>query len=114
MTIARSIPAEFHLLGAPVVLAAASTSASAPIDSGKPRPFHMVAYTGGEVDLGFFGRAIFDLVGMDTPGDQVMPILRQHDGRLIAGQSKAIAKNASLEVDGELYPSTASGRGGGG
>ncbi|HYE91768.1 MAG TPA: hypothetical protein VEA38_12140 [Terriglobales bacterium] len=102
MTAPRTIPAEFRLNGEPVKLVAADAGAKTPRCS-------MVLYS-GKPFVGWGFNAILDLDGLEIATDQVMPILRQHDGAAIVGQSDKITKAGALEVHGDVYPELDAGR----
>lgn len=107
MTAARTVPAEYRLTGsAPIKLADALIQAN-----GKPsRRFEGVAYTGAVVQLGYYGRAIFDLEGFEIDS-QHKPALRQHDPKHIAGFTDKIEVRADgVYVEGVLSATTEAGR----
>jgi len=75
----------------------------------KTREFEMVAYTGAEVDLGFFDRDpwIFDIEGIEL-GERV-PILRDHDPSRVVGHGAASRGEvgvlaSGVVIDSEHFP----------
>lgn len=75
-------------------------------DDGTDRnEFMMTAYTGQILDLGWFGRYIFDLNGMTTKAK--IPILREHKRDRVVGHSKkAWAENGNFLISGEFSKAT--------
>lgn len=70
-----------------------------------PRQFQMLAYTGDEIEVpGLFGdvRMVLSLDGMQV--SESMPILRQHDPKLIVGMATGWQKaNDGLRLSGPVY-----------
>jgi hypothetical protein len=72
------------------------------------RKFAMRAYTGEVVDLEG-ERMVFDLRGVEY--DQTVPILRQHNPELIAGQSSSVVVTEdAILIEGDLYNQADCGR----
>lgn len=68
----------------------------------------MLAYTGAVVDR-YWGKAVFDLGGMDCPVP--MPILFNHDGNLIVGHATSAEKtDEGLVLEGIVSDKTEKGR----
>lgn len=76
-------------------------------DKRKVRTFRMVAYTGAAVQR-FFGRAIFDLDGLEH-GDKV-PMLFVHDDKRIVGFADKVELGEELVLSGSLSNVTQDGR----
>lgn len=95
-------------VGEPIQLA--KVKASEHEDEDEIRNVNMLAYTGREVDFGFFGgRMIFDLAGAEIP-KQVVPFLRQHDANRPVGQSTSVSKNSrNLRMLGTISKVTPAG-----
>lgn len=67
--------------------------------------FMMTAYTGQVLDLGWFGRYVFDLNGMKAKAK--IPILREHKRDRVVGYSKkAWAENGNFLISGEFSRAT--------
>lgn len=100
----RTIPTEFRLTSQPFALLGAEAA-------DKVARFDMCLYS-GKPFTGWGLNAILDLEGCAIPASQKMPMLRQHNGALIAGQSDSITATATdgIRVKGEVYPDTESGR----
>lgn len=105
MSAPRTIPETFFLRGEAVTIDGAAAEGS------EKRRFAMTLYSGRPFN-GWGFNAILDLDGLEIAADQVMPILRQHSGTLVVGQSDKIAKSAAkgIQVEGEIYPDTGAGR----
>lgn len=61
----------------------------APATAGKLKTFSMVAYTGGQMDVGFGGAVVVDLDGMKVTS-KPRPILHQHDPFAVVGHTSAV------------------------
>lgn len=67
--------------------------------------FQMTAYTGQVIDLGWFGRYVFDVSGMQAKAK--IPILREHSRDRVVGWSrKAWADGKNFLISGEFSNST--------
>ena len=73
----------------------------------KHRRFRMLAYSGVEVSR-IFGRAIFDISGIDTGAK--LPILLDHDSSQRAGFADKIRLGDSIELEGVISRVTGAGR----
>lgn len=88
------------------------TAAEAPAQDAAPKPrrFKMLAYTGGEMIVGGFGRVVVDVAGVQLPAG-AFPILVGHDIAKIAGIGQAVkADGGKIRIDGTLSSVTASGQ----
>ena len=69
------------------------------------RTFYVTAYTGKPVDLGFWGKIIFDLSGLQTK--ERVPILRDHRRDKIVGFSRRIwVDESGLHLRGDFSKTT--------
>lgn len=67
--------------------------------------FHMVAYTGQVIDLGFFGRYVFDVSGMKAKSK--IPILREHKrDRVVGWSTHSQVEGKNFLVSGKFSGST--------
>lgn len=106
MSATRTIPAKFTISGGDPV--AITVAAAADGKATSPR-FDMVLNSGQPFD-GFGFPCILDMAGGKLPAEGKMPILRQHRGDLLAGQSDRVTvENGALRVAGDVYPDLASG-----
>jgi len=64
-------------------------------------PFTGVAYAGGVVKLGYFGKIIVDLASFKTQSKT--PMLFHHDGKKIVGHGKVNIEDGKLTVEGFVY-----------
>lgn len=55
----------------------------------KPKRFAMTAYTGGMIQVGYWGNVVFDLAGLAASGDMI-PSLLHHDPAQIVGHTDKI------------------------
>jgi phage head maturation protease len=77
-------------------------------ESGQPRRFRMVAYTGAEVTRSY-GRAIADLSGISIPSK--LPILLNHDENSVVGYAdKAELTERGLELSGQIIEDEPAGK----
>ena len=100
----RKIPAHFRLTGEgpDVTLAAA--------DADGQRQFEMRAYTGAPVEIGIWGKVIFDLDGMRL-GRQRKPILLQHDPGQIVGYATEVERDEKgIRMAGRMSAKTDAAR----
>jgi hypothetical protein len=79
-------------------------------ENGEPSDgFMITAYTGQVIDMGFWGRFVFDLKGMKLA--QKIPILREHERDRVVGYStKTWAEGANLLLSGKFSGKTQDGR----
>lgn len=81
-------------------------------DTSKPEQsnaFHMTAYTGQVIDLGWWGRYIFDVSGMKAKAK--IPILREHQrDRVVGWSTHARAEGKNFLVSGHFSGSTSDAR----
>ena len=104
MSAQRTIPAKFTISGGGPV--AISTAAATEGKAASAR-FDMVLNSGAPFD-GFGFPCILDMAGGKIA--QTVPILRQHKGELLAGQSDRVeVKDGRLLVAGDIYPDLAAG-----
>lgn len=96
----RAIPVEVRFA------AAAPATVLAATEQAKEPRLEMCAYSGGPMDLGMSGPMYVDLSGMAIP--DAMPILRQHEGTLVVGQSTSIKQaGGKLDVVARLFTTAA-------
>lgn len=103
-----TLPTEIRFSGGEgslLVVAAAAADGDGPKKDA--RRLEMVAYSGGPMLIGAYPMYA-DLDGMEIAADQVMPLLRQHDGNRIAGQTTEIAKTPKgLTIKATLFDTEA-------
>ena len=75
--------------GAAEVADGAEPQPEATATAGKLKTFSMVAYTGGQMDVGFGGAVVVDLDGMKVTS-KARPILHQHDPSAVVGHTSAV------------------------
>lgn len=77
----------------------------------KPRRFSMLAYTGAAVERSF-GKAVFDLSGIEMPPSGRVPILLNHDENKIVGFADTLEMDAErgLVLSGVISEHTEEGR----
>lgn len=80
-------------------------------DEKKPRRFSMLAYTGAAVER-MFGKAVFDLSGIEMPPSGRVPILLNHDENKIVGFADTLEMDAErgLVLSGVISEHTEEGR----
>lgn len=78
-------------------------------DPDKPKGFAITAYTGNVIDLGWWGRLIFDVSGMDTKSK--FPVLREHvRDRVVGVAARTWRDDSHLYIGGEFSKSTQDGQ----
>ena len=83
---------------------------AADVESGKPPSFNMVAYNGGELDLGNFPHpTVIDATGVTFHGNgsSPQPILRDHDTSRPIGHGTPTVEAGQLHVSGTISQVTA-------
>jgi phage head maturation protease len=76
--------------------------------AGEPRRFHMLAYTGAEVQR-LYGKAVADLNGITVPTK--LPILLNHDENAVVGYAdKCELTSRGLELSGRLIEDEPAGK----
>jgi len=80
-----------------------------PAGTRRPR-LSMVAYTGGVMDVAFWGPVLIDLAGLDIP-DRIR-VLADHQPRMasVVGVGEAAVVDGALYVEGEVTQATAVGQ----
>jgi hypothetical protein len=74
-------------------------------DDNKPKTFLITAYTGQIVDLGWFGKFVFDLQGIKAAAK--MPVLREHQrDRVVGFSKKAWVQEGNFLISGTFSQKT--------
>jgi hypothetical protein len=94
-------PQAFKFLSQPLIGAVEASATSG------QRKVSTVAYSGGVITGGFWGRVVFDLSTTSAP--EKMPFLVNHDRAQIAGQVDSTDIADNILVSGTVYGSQASG-----
>jgi len=63
--------------------------------------FKMNVYNGGPMSVGYYGRVIIDLAGLQIP-DRAVPVHRDHDMGKIVGHGEARIEGGRVWIDGEI------------
>jgi len=109
---ARSTKAQrqpITLSGAVSFIREHSVSAAENAESDDIAGFHMTAYTGQVLDMGLWGRYVFDVSGMKAKSK--IPILREHQrDRVVGWSKKAWAEGQNFLISGQFSESTADAR----
>jgi hypothetical protein len=61
----------------------------------KPKKIDMIAYTGGAMNVGYYGPVAIDLSGMRIAAGAT-PLFRDHDSQRIVGHGKPVVKDGQL------------------